>query len=52
MKKKPHLSSQNAQETITNTIEEKQTMPRATPRSEIGSNDMNTTLMEIELVYI
>jgi hypothetical protein len=37
-------------EKITNTAEEKQTMAWATPRSEIGSNDMNTTPLEIGFV--
>jgi hypothetical protein len=50
MKKKPCLPPQNVQKTIMDIIKEERTMPWATPRLEIGSNDMNTTLMEIELV--
>jgi hypothetical protein len=32
---------------MTNTNEEKQTMPWATPRSQVGSNDVNMTPSEI-----
>jgi hypothetical protein len=32
------------------TSEEEQTTPRTTPRSEIGSNDVNMTLLEIGFV--
>jgi hypothetical protein len=34
---------------MTDTIEEDQTMARATPRSKIGSNDVNTTPLKLVL---
>jgi hypothetical protein len=45
-----HTTTKCTRDEMTNTSEEEQTTPWTTPRLEIGSNDVNTILLEIGFV--
>ncbi len=52
MKKKPSLTDRKCVvDEMTNTNEEEPTMPQAIQRSKVGSNDVNTTPLEINFMW-